>query len=72
MESDTFHGDFMVKLIWRLYDNLINHVFFIKDSDKSHNFSTLRRKHIFSSASPTNVPLFRYVIESFSSKCEQF
>ena len=29
MESDTFYGDFMVKLVWRLSGNLIYHVFSI-------------------------------------------
>ena len=31
VESDTMYGDFMVTLIWRLYDNLSNHVFSIKN-----------------------------------------
>ena len=26
VESDTFYGDFMVKLLWRLSGNLIFHV----------------------------------------------
>ena len=29
MESDTFYGDFMVQLVWRLSGNLIYHVFSI-------------------------------------------
>ena len=33
MESDTFCGDFMVKLIWRLSGDLIYHVFTIKAPD---------------------------------------
>ena len=33
MESDTFYGDFMVKLIWRLFGNLIYHVFSWKTPD---------------------------------------
>ena len=33
MESDTFHGDFMVRLIWRLSGNLIYPVFSMKTPD---------------------------------------
>ena len=29
----TSYEDFMVKLIWRLFDNLIYHVFFVKTPD---------------------------------------
>ena len=30
--SDTFYGDFIVKLIWRLSRNLIDHVFSMKNN----------------------------------------
>ena len=30
MEIDTFYGDFMANLIWRLSGNLISHVFSMK------------------------------------------
>ena len=43
MESDTFYGDFMVKLVWKLSGNLIYHVFPIKTEDELHikrNFIT--------------------------------
>ena len=33
MESDTFYGDFIVKLTWRFFDNFIYHVFSMKTSD---------------------------------------
>ena len=33
MESDTFYGHFMVKLVWRLYGNLIYYVSSMKTSD---------------------------------------
>ena len=31
MGSDTFYGDFIVKLIWRLSDNLIYRGFYIEN-----------------------------------------
>ena len=31
MKSDTFYGELMVKLIWRLSGNLIYHVFSLKN-----------------------------------------
>ena len=34
MENDTFHRDFMVRLIWTLSGNLIYHIFSIKTPDK--------------------------------------
>ena len=37
MESDTFYGDFMVKSIWRLFGNLVYHVFSMKTSDNLQN-----------------------------------
>ena len=33
MESDTFYGDFMVKLIWMLSGNLTHFVFSMKTPD---------------------------------------
>ena len=30
MQMDTFYGDLVVKLIWRLSDDLICHVFSVK------------------------------------------
>ena len=33
MDSATFHGDFMAKLIWRLFGSLIYHVFSTKTPD---------------------------------------
>ena len=33
MERDTFYGDFMVKLIWKLSADLIYHVFSMKIPD---------------------------------------
>ena len=33
MDSDTFYGDFVIKLIWRLPGNLIHHAFFKKTPD---------------------------------------
>ena len=35
MESDTFYGGSVVKLIWRLSDNLIYHVFFKENPRQS-------------------------------------
>ena len=40
MESDKLHGDFMVKLMWRLSSNLVLHVFPTKplrQSQKSYH-----------------------------------
>ena len=40
MESDTFYGDFIVKLKWILSCNLIYYVFFINLPDNLHiNFT---------------------------------
>ena len=36
MNSDSFHEDCMVKLIWRLSGNLIYHVFSMKTPDYLH------------------------------------
>ena len=44
-----FYGDFIVKLAWRLFGNLIYHVFLIKTRDKLHNFYIVLRQHNFSS-----------------------
>ena len=33
MKSDTFYGEFKVKIIWRLSGNLIHHVFSMKTPD---------------------------------------
>ena len=41
MESDTFNGEFMVKLIWRLSGNLIYHVFFMKTLGNLHTNFTI-------------------------------
>ena len=30
IETETFYGDFLVKLMWRLFGNLIYHVFSMK------------------------------------------
>ena len=41
MESDTFYGDLMVKLIWTSSGNLICHVFSMKTPDNLQtNFTT--------------------------------
>ena len=42
MESDTFYGDFMVKLIWRLSGNLIYHVFSMKTPDNLQAYFTIK------------------------------
>ena len=42
MKSDTFYGDFMVKLIWRFSGSLIYHVVSMKTSDILHNFSCVQ------------------------------
>ena len=47
MESDTFYGDFMAKLIWRLSGNLIYNVFSVKIPDNFQtNFTIKSRKSI--------------------------
>ena len=33
MDSDTFYGDFMIRLIWRLSGDLIYHTFSMKIPD---------------------------------------
>ena len=47
MDSDTFYGEFVVKLLWRLSSNFIYHIFSMKPSDKLHNFSILLEKTHF-------------------------
>ena len=42
MESDTFRGNFMMKLIWRFSGNLIYHVFFKKKQDNLHIGFTIK------------------------------
>ena len=37
MESDTFYGDFIVKLIWRLSGNLIHRAFSMKTTSRLIN-----------------------------------
>ena len=44
MESDTFYGDFMVKFVWTLSGYWIYDVFFIKTTEKLHNFYILWRQ----------------------------
>ena len=40
MSSNNFYGDFMVKSVWRLSSNLIDHVFSVRNSDNSQaNFT---------------------------------
>ena len=41
MESDTFYGDFMAKLIWRLSGNMIHHVFSMKTTDNLYTNFTI-------------------------------
>ena len=42
MESDTFYGDFMAKLIWRLSRNLIHDVFSVKTPDNLQTYFTIK------------------------------
>ena len=42
MKSDTFYGDFMVKLIWRLSGNLIYDVFSLKIPGNLHTNFTIK------------------------------
>ena len=42
MMSDSFYGDFMVKLIGKLYGNLIYHVFSIKNLDNPQTELTIK------------------------------
>ena len=42
MENSTFHGDLMVKLIWRLSSNLIYHVFSINTPDNLQTNFTIK------------------------------
>ena len=41
MVTDTFYGDFMVKLIWRLSGNLVYHIFSMTTSDNLQTNFTL-------------------------------
>ena len=41
MESDTSHGDFMVKFIWGLFEVFMEETWYIKFPDNLHlNFTT--------------------------------
>ena len=42
MKSDTFCGDFFVKLTWRLSDNLIYHIFSMKTKDNLQTNFTIK------------------------------
>ena len=42
MGNDTFHGDFMIKLIWRLSGTLICHVFSMKTTDNLETNVTIK------------------------------
>ena len=48
MDSDTFYGDFMVKLIWRLLGNLIYHVFSMENLDDLHTIFTIKSPYTVS------------------------
>ena len=47
MDTNTFYGDFMVKLVWWLCGNFILLVFSIKTPDKLLNFHILWRQQNF-------------------------
>ena len=38
MKTDTFHGHFIIKLIWKLFGDLIYHAVSLGTPDKLHKF----------------------------------